>query len=130
MFKAAVAGAPVTDILSAYLMVDGNGQSNIWRYEDQQFRIKAPFYKNDFLKNSPIAQVEKINTPLLLWTGEEDQKVNPTNSTKMQIALWRLGKKSRLLIYPKEDHVLANPKNKEHLYFEIKTWFDQYLKNW
>lgn len=130
MFKAAVAGAPVTDILSAYLMVDGNGQSNIWRYEDQQFRIKAPFYTNDFLKNSPIAQVEKINTPVLLWTGEEDQKVNPTNSTKMQIALWRLGKISRLLIYPKEDHVLANPKNKEHLYFEIKTWFDHYLKNW
>lgn len=128
MFKAAVAGAPVTDIVSAYLMVDGNGQSNIWRYEDQQFRIKSLFYTNSFLKNSPIAQVEKISTPLLLWTGEGDRMVNPTNSTKLQIALWRLGKKSRLLIYPKEDHVLTNHKNKENLYFEIKEWFDFYLK--
>lgn len=128
MFKAAVAGAPVTDIVSAYLMVDGNEQSNIWRYEDQQFRIKSPFFTNDFVKNSPISQVEKISTPVLLWTGEDDQMVNPTNSTKLQIALWRLGKKSRLLIYPKEDHVLTNPKNKENLYFEIKGWFDLYLK--
>lgn len=128
MFKAAVAGAPVTDIVSAYLMVDGNGQSNIWRYEDQQFRIKSPFYTNDFIKNSPIAQVEKISTPVLLWTGEDDHMVNPTNSTKLQIALWRLGKKSRLLVYPKEDHVLANPTNKKNLYFEIKGWFDLYLK--
>lgn len=128
MFKAAVAGAPVTDIVSAYLMVDGNGQSNIWRYEDQQFRIKSPFYTNDFMKNSPIAQVEKISTPVLLWTGEDDHMVNPTNSTKLQIALWRLGKKSRLLVYPKEDHVLANPTNKKNLYFEIKGWFDLYLK--
>lgn len=128
MFKAAVAGAPVTDIVSAYLMVDGNEQSNIWRYEDQQFRIKSPFFTNDFVKNSPISQVEKISTPVLLWTGEDDHMVNPTNSTKLQIALWRLGKKSRLLIYPKEDHVLTNPKNKENLYFEIKEWFDLYLK--
>ncbi|SHG26848.1 Dipeptidyl aminopeptidase/acylaminoacyl peptidase [Flavobacterium segetis] len=129
MFKAAVAGAPVTDIVSAYLMLDGNGQSNIWRYEDQQFRIKSPFYTREFLKNSPILQVEKISTPVLLWTGEEDHMVNPTNSTKLQIALWRLGKKSRLLVYPNEDHVLTNPENKKNLYFEIKRWFDLHLKN-
>jgi dipeptidyl aminopeptidase/acylaminoacyl peptidase len=129
MFKTAVAGAPVTDLLSSYLTLDGTNISNINRYENSQFRIQTPFYEKGFLKNSPIMNVQNINTPLLLFTGNQDSTVDWSNSMKMQIALWRLKKKSTLLVYPGEDHAFVKESNQKDLYFKVKAWFDCYLKN-
>jgi dipeptidyl aminopeptidase/acylaminoacyl peptidase len=129
MFKTAVAGAPVTDLLSSYLTLDGTNISNINRYENSQFRIQTPFYEKGFLKNSPIMNVQNINTPLLLFTGNQDITVDWSNSMKMQIALWRLKKKSTLLVYPGEDHAFVKESNQKDLYFKVKAWFDYYLKN-
>jgi dipeptidyl aminopeptidase/acylaminoacyl peptidase len=128
IFKTAVAGAPATDLLSFYLSSGGYGQSNIWRFENQQFRIQAPFYSEEFLKNSPIGSVQNINTPLLIWTGNEDKSVDWSNSTKLQTALWRLNKKSTLIVYPGQEHVLTDQTYQEDLYFRVKNWFDYYLK--
>lgn len=127
-FKTAVAGAPATDLLSFYLSNGGYGQSNIWRFENQQFRIQAPFYSEEFLKNSPIGNVQNINTPLLIWTGNQDKSVDWSHSMKLQTALWRLHKKSTLIVYPGQEHVLTDQTYQEDLYFRVKNWFDHYLK--
>lgn len=128
IFKTAVAGAPVADLLSFYLSCSGYGQSNIWRFENQQLRLQAPFYGEEFMKNSPISSIQNIKTPLLIWTGNKDMSVDWSQSTKLQTALWRLGKKSTLLVYPGEGHVLSDKTYQEDLYSRVKNWFDYYLK--
>jgi len=128
-FKTAVAGGGVTDLLSFYLEVDSSNLSNMERFESEQFRNKIPFTEKDFLIESPLMNVRTINTPVLLWTGANDKSVNPSHSMKMNAALWRLKKKSTLLIYPNEGHVLINPLNQRDITFKTMSWFDNYLKD-
>ncbi|WP_417238840.1 S9 family peptidase [Bizionia sp.] len=128
-FKAAVIGAGVTDLLSFYLGLDSSHISNMERFESAQFRNQHPFTSQAFIKESPIMNVQSIDSPVLLWTGSDDTMVPPTYSIKMYAALWRLGKISTLLMYPDEPHVLMKPKNQTDLSRKVMTWFDYHLKN-
>jgi len=128
LFKTAVSGSGWHDLVDTYLDADEMKVSNIWRFDTQQLRITAPFTSEQFLENSPIRHADAISTPLLLWTGMDDYRVNWKNSVKMQTALWRFGKESTLLLYPKEQHFLTSPKNQEDLSLKTKAWFDYYLK--
>ena len=73
---------------------------------------------------------ETMNTPLLLWAGIEDNMVNWRQSRELFMALWRLGKRSTLLLYPGEDHVMGTSQNKKDVYLRTKAWFDYYLKDY
>lgn len=128
VFAAAVAGAPVTNLISNYLDIDGLNQPNIWRYESQQLRLILPYYDPKFGSNSPLMHAEKITAPLLLWAGKNDQMVNWMQSREFFMALWKLGKKGTLLLYPDEDHVMGSPETKKDVYLKTKAWFDHYLK--
>lgn len=128
IFKTAVAGAAFTDLPDWYLEISGFGV-NMERVEADQCRMTTPFYGEDFRHNSPMDNIETINTPLLLWTGDNDTNVDWKQSRKFQIALWRLGKKSSLLVYPGENHSLTNDVNVKDLGVRIKNWFDYYLKD-
>lgn len=127
-FKAIVSGAGWHDLLGTYLGTDDTQVSNMWRFDSQQLRITAPYFSKEFLNNSPILEVDKIETPILLWTGMEDYRVNWKNSVQMQMALWRLNKRSNLLLYPKEQHVLLNYKNQLDLNQKVVEWYNYYLK--
>jgi dipeptidyl aminopeptidase/acylaminoacyl peptidase len=124
MFKAAVIGSPVIDLQSTYLTLDGHGISNMWRFEYDQMRIKAPFYSDDFKKNSPLENVTNISSPLLIWTGSNDLQLDWKNSMKLHTALWKLGKKSNLLVYSNEGHVFSKKENKNDLTVKVKEWLD------
>ena len=99
------------------------------RFESEQFRNKIPFTEKAFLIESPLMNVKTINTPVLLWTGANDKSVNPSHSIKMHAALWRLKKKSTLLIYPNEEHVLIDTLNQRDITFKTMSWFNHYLKD-
>jgi len=128
-YKTAISGGGVHDLLGTYLWTDDNDKSSMWRFETQQFRIMEPFYSKTFSENSSLFHVQKINTPLLLWIGQNDTRVRGENSSKLQMALWRLGKKSTFLIYPKEPHFILNKENQLDLTEKTMQWFDYYLKN-
>lgn len=128
LFKAAIAGSAITDLPDWYLSISDSFGVNISRVEEDQHRMQTPFYGPDFRRNSPMDNIANINTPLMLWTGDKDANVDWIQSRKFQIALWRLGKKSTLVVYPGEDHVLADPTNQKDLALREKNWFDHYLK--
>ncbi len=128
LFKAAIAGSGITDLPDWYLEVSGFGV-NLTRVEEDQFRMTTPFYGEDFRRNSPMDNIENIKTPLLIWTGDKDTNVDWTQSRKFQIALWRLGKESTLLVYPGEGHSLSMDINVKDLGIKMKDWFDYYLKD-
>ena len=132
IFAAAVSGAGVSDIISYYFNIGENGyfQSDMWRFENQQFRIGKSLYddKEAYVRNSPIMHAENVNTPLLLWTGKNDRIVPWNQSISYYLALRKLGVATQMLVYPDEDHSLENAANQKDLSKRIMEWFDNLLK--
>lgn len=131
LFAAAVAGAAVTDLVSSYHNVAWDWETNqMWRSEHQQFRMGTSFYENKqaYVKNSALTHVESLNTPLLLWSGKNDGNINWTQSIYMHMAMKRLQKPGKLLLFENEGHFLINPKNQASLSLILKEWFDTHLK--
>ena len=132
LFATAVSGASMTDLVSFYHSICWDtGRSHIWRFEDGQIRFKDSFYENPaaYSRNSPLHHAANINTPLLLWTGEKDYWVDWHQSIEFYLALRRLDKECRLLVYPGEGHSIRNKlENQVDLTRRIKKWFNKYLK--
>ena len=131
MFATAVAGAAINDFVSGYLWTSPNYQKpNFWHYEFGQLRIGKSLYEDyqSYLKNSPIYYADKVTTPLLSWSGEQDGQVHYYQSMQFHLALRRLGNKNTMLIYPNEGHVLSDRSHQQDLTQKIEAWFDFYLK--
>ncbi|MBP1222347.1 S9 family peptidase [Flavobacterium sp. 1355] len=131
LFAAAVSGAGVSDIIRTYFSISGENQKpEIWRYENQQYRMRASLYEDQsaYLKNSPILHAKQINTPLLTWTGKNDENVKAEQSTAFYLSLRRLKKKHIMLQYPNQGHILSSAAAQEDLSRKTIEWFDYYLK--
>jgi dipeptidyl aminopeptidase/acylaminoacyl peptidase len=132
IFAAAVSGAGISDIISLYFNLNKNEsfRSDMWRFENQQYRIGKSLYddKEGYCRNSPIMHAENVETPLLLWTGKNDSIVPWNQSITYYLALRRLGAATRMLVYPNEDHTLENSDNKADLSKRMMAWFDHLLK--
>ncbi len=131
LFAAAVAGAAVTDLKSYYHDVSwDNKQNQMWRMENQQWRMGKSFYqaKNAYYRNSPLHQIEGIETPLLLWTGKLDTNVNWSQSVYLFMGLKRLGKKGKLLLFDNEFHFISHKMNQRLLTQDIYEWMELHLK--
>lgn len=131
-FATAVAGAAWTDLISTYLYIGGNYlKPDFWRSEYDQLRIgKSLFDDTDsYLRNSPVLQAAKVNTPLLSWAGTEDRHINYYQSIEFYLALRRLGKTHTMLLYPDEGHALLEGQHQKDLTQRVQEWFGHYLKN-
>lgn len=131
IFKVAIAGAPVTNMLSYYLSINSDEEiPQIWRVENQQFRMGKSYFDDPagYCRNSPIKYVKNINTPLMIWAGDQDRNINWLQSVEMYLALRRLKKNVTFYLYPGEAHDLNNPKNQKNLSQNILQWFNKYLK--
>ena len=131
LFATAVAGAAITDFTSHYLSVGLFGKPLMWRFENHQMRMKKSLFEDrqGYARNSPIEHVQNCTTPLLSWTGTEDNNVPWTQSSEFYLALRRLGKPNIMLVYPKEGHDIENRDNQKDLSTRIHQWFDYHLKN-
>ncbi|MFP5439046.1 MAG: prolyl oligopeptidase family serine peptidase [Bacteroidia bacterium] len=129
-FRAAVSGAGISDMVSHSLGLDSEGNSQVWRYVNQQMRMGSKLYDDfgGYLQNSPIYFAQNITTPLLSWCGEQDVTVAPSQSIELHMAMRQLSKEHLLLLYKNEGHVLGQPQNQEDLSVRIKDFFAQYLK--
>lgn len=130
-FATGVASAALSDITAKYLYVDWTQDSpNYWRFENYQSRMGKSLFEDraGYQRNSPMANIEKINTPLLTWNGLEDILVNPTQSYALYTALRRLKKNNVLLLYEQERHTIVNKKNQKDLTLKVENWFKHYLQ--
>lgn len=132
LFATVISGAGVADLLSSYLSIGwNNGRPEIWRYEQDQWRMSTSLYEgmSNYLKNSPIMFANKVQVPMLIWTGEQDKQVHYSQSIAFYNALRRLGKKQVLLIYPENRHRLTTPKSQMDFSNRYEQWLDTYLKD-
>lgn len=132
MFRAAGAGAPVSNMTSAYGGIRwGVGINRQFQYEKTQSRIGATLWQRPdlYIKNSPLFAADKIKTPLLLMHNDADGSVPWYQSIELFTALKRLGRKVWLLEYNGEDHNLVERKNRKDLSVRLGQFFDYYLKD-
>lgn len=131
LFAAAVSGAASVDLVSKYLSFYEDSQTpEINFFETSQFRFTGSFYEypDAYLRNSPIHNLQKINTPLLSFHGGKDGRVNVNQGIEMYNAMRRLEKEHIFLVYPNEEHILDNPENQADLSKKILHWFGYKLK--
>ena len=131
MFAAAGAGAPVADMFSAYGGIRwGSGLVRGFQYEVGQSRIGfSPWEKPlRYLENSPIFFADKVKTPLLIMSNDQDGAVPWYQGIEYFTALRRLRKPSWLLVYNGEDHNIVQRKNRKDFTIRLSQFFDHYLK--
>mgnify|MGYP000876570404 FL=1 len=131
MFRAAGAGAPVSNMFSAYGGIRwGSGLVRQMQYEHGQSRIDGTIWDKPlrYLENSPIFFVDKVQTPLLIMSNDKDGAVPWYQGIELFTALRRLEKPAWLLVYNNEDHNLVQRKNRKDLSIRLSQFFDHYLK--
>jgi dipeptidyl aminopeptidase/acylaminoacyl peptidase len=131
MFAAAVAGAPLTNLVSMYLSVYWNSGSTDARiFEISQGRMEVPFWEDvdAYVANSPVFHVADMNTPLLVAHGTEDGAVDFNQGVEYYNAARRAEKDFVLLVYEGENHGNAKKANQIDYHQRIVDWFGHYLK--
>jgi dipeptidyl aminopeptidase/acylaminoacyl peptidase len=93
-FKAAINISGKVDLISFYTDSPRLGVRNITAAERQQDRIGATLWQQPqkYVAHSAIMFADRITTPLMLITGQQDSNVPSDNTREMYYALRRLGK--------------------------------------
>ncbi|WNC73199.1 prolyl oligopeptidase family serine peptidase [Thalassotalea psychrophila] len=131
IFAAAVSGAPVSNMTSAYSGIRlGTGLARQFQYEQGQSRIGASLFERRdlYIENSPVFFADRITTPLLMQFGDIDDAVPWQQGVEMYMAMRRLEKNVILLQYEGEPHHLKKYPNKVDYTIKMKQYFDHYLK--
>lgn len=131
IFKAAEAGAPVSNMISAYGGIRwGTGRSRMFQYERTQSRIGGSLweYPMRYMENSPIFWADKIETPLLIMHNDHDGHVPWYQGIELFVALRRLGQPVWLINYNDEPHWPTKFQNKKDWQIRMQQFFDHYLK--
>ncbi|MGE5360509.1 MAG: prolyl oligopeptidase family serine peptidase [Bacteroidales bacterium] len=131
VFAAAVAGAPITDLVSYY--GDHHWSSGIAEtdhIETGQERMEVALYEDfpAYVANSPVFNVHNMTVPLLLEAGDVDGTVAWHQSIELYNIARRAKKNVVMLTYMGEDHGLRQKKNQVDYQKRILAWFGHYLK--
>jgi len=131
LFKAAMAGAPVSNMTSAYGGIRWeSGMVRQFQYEEGQSRIGATLWERPdlYIENSPLFKADKIQTPLLIMSNDGDGAVPWYQGIELFTAMRRLGKPVWLLNYNGDEHNLSRRANMKDLDIRLMQFFDHYLK--
>jgi dipeptidyl aminopeptidase/acylaminoacyl peptidase len=129
-FAAAVAGAPLTNMISMYSSIYFNtGGANQPIFESSQGRFKGGYWENleAYTRNSPVYYAEKVKTPLIILHNDKDGAVVWNQGIEYFNTLRRLKKPVIMFQYVGENHGLAKAANQKDYTVRMKEFFDHYL---
>jgi dipeptidyl aminopeptidase/acylaminoacyl peptidase len=129
-FKAAAAGAPLTNMVSMYSSIYWNtGSANQPIFESSQGRFTGGYWEEPeaYLRNSPVFHAKNVKTPLLLLHNDKDGAVDWNQGIEYFNTLRRLQKPVVLLQYKGENHGLAKPANRKDYTVRMREFFDHHL---
>ncbi|HEX9367998.1 MAG TPA: S9 family peptidase [Vicinamibacterales bacterium] len=121
-WKAAVAGAAVTDQLDQYNLGDGNGgrgASSPWVDPKAMDRTR---------EQSPITYASKMKTPTLIMSDTGDYRVPITQSFKLYHALVDNGVVTKFIAYPVSGHSPNDPVRQRDVQRRWIGWLEEYLE--
>jgi dipeptidyl aminopeptidase/acylaminoacyl peptidase len=131
MFAAAVAGAPLTNMVSMYSLIYKNsGRTNQAIFESSQGRFRGGYWDNweAYVRNSPVNFARNVTTPLMLLHNDKDGAVDFTQGVEYFNTLRRLKKPVVMLEYVGENHGLRKPENQRDYTVRMKEFFDHHLQ--
>jgi len=131
LFAAAVAGAVVSNMTSAYGGVRwGSGMSRMFQYERTQSRIGGTLWEETpkYLDNSPLFYAERVETPLLMMHNDEDGAVPWYQGIELFMALRRLDKPVWMLNYNGQPHWVTTWATQQDYARRMQQFFDHHLK--
>jgi acetyl esterase/lipase len=132
LYTCAMAGAPVSNMTSAYGGIRwGSGLSRAFQYEKSQSRIGQPLWDAPelYIENSPVFFADQVNTPLLIMHNDEDGAVPWYQGIEYFSALRRLQKPVWMLVYNGAPHNLRRWPDRMDLDKRMMQFFDHYLKD-
>ncbi len=131
LFAAAEAGAPVSNMTSAYGGIRwDSGLSRMAQYENTQSRIGGTLWEKQvsYIENSPLFYLPQVKTPLLMMHNDDDGAVPWYQGIEMFMGLKRLNKPVWMVNYNGEKHGLIQRKNRKDWSVRMSQFFDHYLK--
>jgi dipeptidyl aminopeptidase/acylaminoacyl peptidase len=121
-FKAAVADAGISDMLSYY------GENGIDAWMLPYFGASVYDDPTVYARSSPITYIKNVRTPTFAYVGERDIECPAPQTQEFWHALKTLAVPTGIMIYPNEGHWMRDPKNVEDALERSLAWFDKYLK--
>jgi dipeptidyl aminopeptidase/acylaminoacyl peptidase len=131
MFAAAMAGAPVVNMFSAYGGIRwGTGIARAFQYEKTQSRIGKSIWEapNQYMENSPLFWLPRVTTPLFIMGNDADDAVPWYQSIETFVAMRRLGKEIYFISYNNDVHNPASRANQKDIAMRMQQFFDVKLK--
>jgi dipeptidyl aminopeptidase/acylaminoacyl peptidase len=124
-FKAAIVGAPVSNLHSFY------GTSDIGvSFAEMNWGGTTIELRDALLKHSPLTYVDNVTTPVFLYHGENDQRCPIEQSEQYFVALKRQGKVVDFVRFPGCSHgfrKLGHPKLRVECSQRILDWLAKYV---
>jgi dipeptidyl aminopeptidase/acylaminoacyl peptidase len=120
-FKAAVAGAGLSDWLSYY----GTNEINTWMIP----YFGASVYDDPavYARSSPINYIKSVKTPTLMVAGDRDAEVPVTQSYEYWRALRAIGVPTELVVYTGEGHEFYKPADQRDVARRAIAWLGRWL---
>jgi dipeptidyl aminopeptidase/acylaminoacyl peptidase len=131
-FKAAINISGKVNMISFYTDSPRLGTRNTHAPEKSQDRIGATLWQQPqkYIQHSAIMFADRIKTPLLLMTGEQDHNVPARQAMEMYYALRRLGREVEWVSYTNGGHGMPTTTIEEvkDYHARIIKWYDDHLK--
>ena len=121
-FKAAVAGAGLSDWLSYY------GENDIDQWMIPFFGASVYDDPAVYARSSPLTFIKNVHTPTLILGGDRDGEVPIPQSYEFWHALKSLGVKTQFVVYPNEGHRIGQPAHRRDIIERTVAWFEENLK--
>ena len=127
-FRAAVGENGVSNQVSAW------ANSYFGVHYSRRWRLGDPLSRAGMLRmwrSSPLANVSRIRTPLLILQSEADLVCPASDNEQLFIALRTLGRETELVLYPEEHHEMKNdgrPDRRIDRMERILAWFDRWVR--
>jgi len=120
-FRAAVAGAGISDWLSYY------GENSIDQWMIPYFGASVYDDPQGYAKSSAIDFIKQVRTPTLVVVGDRDGECPAPQSFEFWHALRDLHVPTELVVYPNEGHGFANPAHRRDVLERAAEWFAEYM---
>ncbi|MBC7900892.1 MAG: S9 family peptidase [Saprospiraceae bacterium] len=121
-FKAASAGAPVTNLMSF------NGTADIPSFVPDYFGGQSWENPDLYIKHSAMFNIKGASTPTLIQHGDADVRVPISQGYELYNALKAQGVPTRMIVLPRQPHGPNEPKMQIAAMQSNLDWFEKYLK--
>jgi dipeptidyl aminopeptidase/acylaminoacyl peptidase len=121
-FKAASAGAPVTNLMSF------NGTADIPAFVPDYFGGQSWEIPEIYAKHSAMFNIKGVTTPTLIEQGDADVRVPISQGYEFYNALKQQGVPTRMIVLPRQPHGPTEPKMQLAAMQANLDWFEKYLK--